>query len=67
MTLELNEKEVMLLEKALISNINKANKNIQQSIKKNIPSTHWVQLNEERKVLLKKLEKLLPLKYSYDS
>ena len=67
MTLELNEKEVILLEKALISNINKANKNIQQSIKKNIPSAHWGQLNEERKVLLKKLEKLLPLKYSYDS
>ena len=67
MTLELNEKEVILLEKALISNINKANKHLQQSIKKNIPSAHWVQLNEERKVLLKKLEKLLPLKYSYDS
>ena len=67
MTLELNGKEVMYLEKALISAINKASKNINQEKKKNVPTAHWEQMNEERKVLLKKLEKLLPLKYSYDS
>lgn len=65
MQLELNHDELTLLEKSLISTINKCEKTIKQNYGKGVPTTTMPMVNEQRKVLLKKLSNYCPLKFEY--
>lgn len=63
MNIELTKTEILLLQKALISAISKNEKNIKQDIRNGKPIEHWIEINNERRKLLEKLNKLHPLKY----
>lgn len=65
MTIELNETEIKLIQKSLISSINKYNKNVNQLKKRGHDYSNIEYQNNVRKILLDKLTKIVPLKFEY--